>query len=357
MWIASLAILVGLTAWIGMAALRPSTAFAQTDEPTSPPAEPAPATVPPIVVPPQVDPPAPTSPPAATDAPVAPTSPPVRPPADDDDDDDPAPPAPSDLEQPTLAPGRPSRTPRPTRTPRTTPTSSPTPATTGGLRMTLVSLPARLVLRESASFLVEVINQSANDAVGITLDIAAPDVLIDYRVESRAGETSRAGPLVRWYIPELASGARTSLRLSGNVARAGSDRTAICVTMLSAAAPLEHCGAFEVLRTRPEGEATESESPAFPLGDPPPAEIASNPIEDLFQAIPPGAWLLVLGVLALGAWWGGQLRAKAEPNDQEPDPDSADATETSKSGGKHGKPESSDKAKAPRKKRGKGYKK
>ena len=34
-------------------------------------------------------------------------------------------------------------------------------------------VPSRLILRENANFLVEVVNQSANDAVGITLDIAA----------------------------------------------------------------------------------------------------------------------------------------------------------------------------------------
>jgi hypothetical protein len=189
--------------------------------------------------------------------------------------------------------------------------------------VTLVSLPARLVLREGASFLVEVINQNATDALGITLDVSVPDVLIDYRVETRVGETSRAGPLVRWFIPELAAGARTSLRLSGNVARAGTDRTALCVTLLSAAAPLEHCGAFEVLRTRPAGESAESDAPELPLGDPAPAEIASNPIADLFGAIPPGGWLLMLGVLVLGAWWGGQLRGKADgPGVEKGGPDS-----------------------------------
>ena len=74
-------------------------------------------------------------------------------------------------------------------------------------------------------------------------------------VDARPGEWTRVGPLLRWYLPELAPGARASLRLRSNVARVGTGRSRVCALLVSGASPLEYCTAFRVISER---EAAES---------------------------------------------------------------------------------------------------
>ena len=264
-------------------------------------------------------PPAPTSPPPATAAAgetpaPAPSNRPA--PAPSDDEDSPPPAAPLvPVATPELLP---TRTRRPTRTPRTTPTISPTPPVAGGLRLTLLAEPAQPLLRQRVSFVVELRNQSGQDLRELTLDISVPDVLLDFGVETRVGETARAGQLLRWYLPELPRDTGTSLRLSGMVARSGGGRTQLCVLLLSAGAPLEHCSAFEVL-SAPAAAPDADRSPSPDPGGLPTAEPAGSLLEEGGPALASGWGLLLLGLLILGAWLGLQLRSRsaagAEPTE------------------------------------------
>lgn len=292
-----------------------------TAEPIGPPPTRAPE---PSQAPPVTEPPPATSAAGSTPAPV----PSGRPAPASADDEDAPPPA------PVLAPAAtpdllPTRTRRPTRTPRTTPTISPTPPVAGGLRLTLLSEPAQPILRERVSFVVELRNQSGRDLRELTLDIGVPDVLLDFGVETRVGETARAGQLLRWYLPELPRDSGTSLRLSGMVARSGGGRTQLCALLLSAGAPLEHCSAFEVLSApaaAPLGAGTPTPDP----GGLPTAEPAGDLLHEAPRALASGWGLLLLGLGILGAWLGLQLRSRAasdaagsagaEPAAEGPDP-------------------------------------
>jgi len=238
-------------------------------------------------------PPAATEPPAAT-APRA-TAPPAAPPTvlpsrptderqpdEDEDDKPPPPPAPRSTGATTAA--RPTRTRRPTRTPRTTPTRSPTPPVAGGLRLSIMVKPSVLVFRERATFELELRNQAGVDLSDLTLDVAVPDVLLDFDVEVRVGETARAGALLRWYLPDLPRDSVTTLRLTGSVAHRGGGQTSLCV------------------------------GPPSPLPpDLPTAEPAGSLVEEAPEALASGWTLILLGFAILGAWLGLQLRSQREP--------------------------------------------
>jgi hypothetical protein len=287
-------------------ALPPGLALAQaTDEPPPAPTD-EPAPPPDTPRPPE---PGPATAPA-TARPVATARPPA--PADDDEDDAPPPAAPGPSEEGATPEARPTRTRRPTRTPRTTPTSSPTPPVAGGLRLSLAAEPAMPILRERATFVIELANQGPDDAGGLTLDILIPDVLLDYSAETRLGETAQAGSLLRWYIPELPRESRASLRIVGTVARTGGGETRLCALLISAGAPIEHCSVFGVLASRSEGEG--AAAPTVPVElDLPTAEPAGSLIEEAPRALASGWGLLLAGFIIMGAWLGLQLRSGAKP--------------------------------------------
>jgi hypothetical protein len=265
--------------------------------------------------------PAATAPSAATQDPATPRAPSA---SEDEDDEDAPPAAPQQPVGPTPE-ARPTRTRRPTRTPRTTPTVSPTPPVAGGLRLSLSAEPAVPVLRERASFLLELRNQSQVDLTDLTVELVVPDVLLDYRVEARVGETARAGALVRWYLPSLPRDSATTLRISGSVARSGSGRTQLCALLLSAGAPLEHCASFEVLSSRVQPGVGASASP--PSSNLPTAEPQRSPLEEAPGALASGWTLLLLGLGILGAWLGLQLRGRREPRAAAPPAPAAETDE------------------------------
>ncbi len=199
----------------------------------------------------------------------------------------------------------PTRTHRPTRTPRTTPTLTPTPFVAGALRVMLSAEPGLPVAGQPVTFVVGLANRGEAAALDLTIDVTVPESTFIRAVDPRSGQTSRAGPLVRWYVPRLAPGGETALRLKGTVRAVTPGRLELCVMLLSAGAPLEYCAAFETSTgvLTPFGEPGEAEQPAFPTaatsgvlgaGDPP----GRNP----------GWVLLALGLSALGLWFGMRSR-------------------------------------------------
>ncbi len=260
-------------------------------------------------------PPEPTEPPPATSPPIA-TSPPAataRPqpgqPGDEDDDDPPPAPGPGQPSQEATADPRPTRTRRPTRTPRTTPTASPTVAVLGGLQLSISVDPPQPVLRQRVRFDLDLFNQSGADLSELTLELLVPDVLLDYEVEQRLGETARAGRLLRWYLPGLPADSGTSMRITGVVGRSPGGQSRLCALLLSGGSPVEHCLAFEVLGRLPEAAADLSPSPPPVLL--PTAEPQRGPVEEAAGLLRSGWSLLLLGLVILGTWLGLQLRGRS----------------------------------------------
>ncbi len=256
-------------------------------------------------------------PPATTEPRYPPTPLPKDEPDDDEDEADEAPAAP-DVSPTAPPPGfaLPARTQRPTRTPRATALPTATPLAAGGLRLSMSASPPVLRLRESATFSLDLVNQGDQTVDGLVIDIAAPDVLIAYDAQVRSGEISRAGGLISWHLPRFAPGERSSLRLSGQVARAGGERTGLCATVISSGAALEHCASFEV-SSGPPAAATQAAPALLDPSDDADAETAPSGVEALRQAGRPGLLaglsLLLAGAVLLGAWWTRAGRSAGRP--------------------------------------------
>lgn len=168
---------------------------------------------------------------------------------DQEEDDDEEAEAPPPAASPSPArPGfvLPARTQRPTRTPRATALPSPTPLAAGGLRLSFSAAPPVLVLRESATFTLELVNQGDQEVGGLVIDVVTPDVLIDFETRAAAGTVSRAGGLLAWHLGRFGPGERATLSLQGRVARAGSGRSAVCATLISSGSAIEHCAGYPV---------------------------------------------------------------------------------------------------------------
>lgn len=271
------------------AAPRPAAAQDQTSEPPAePPAETA-------VPPPPAEPTA-VPPPAPTDVP--PPAPPGR--DDDDDDDQPAPPAPTEVPVPGVA----TRTPRPTRTPRTTPTTPPTAMAMGVLRMTVGTAPRGLDDETSVTVVVTLANRGADPVAGATLDIDTAAGFLLSGVDAAAGQTARAGSLVRWYLPQIDAGTEAVLRLTGTPAAVGGRRPTVCATLISAGSPVEHCVEVE---PPPAAGAAAAPPVAATL---PTAEPAGTLAAEAPGALRSGWTLFILGLLALGVWGGMQWRGR-----------------------------------------------
>lgn len=280
----------GRTGTAGPAALRARVAAAQDQTSEPPPAEP---------------PAEPTAPPAEPTAapPPAPTEPPAPPAARDDDDDDDAPAPPPPTETP--VPGVVTRTPRPTRTPRTTPTVAPTPMSVGVLRMTIETAPRADPDDPRATVVVTLANRGVDPALGITLDIdTAAGFLLD-RADAAAGQTARAGALVRWYLPQIDPGAAPVLRLTGTPAEVGGQPAVVCATLISAGSPIEHCAPVQAPA---EDAGTRARAPS--AATLPTAEPAGTLAAEAPGALRSGWTLFVLGLLALGVWGGLQWRSR-----------------------------------------------
>lgn len=270
--------------------------------------------------------------PPATAVPFYPPTPlPKDEPEEDEDEDEPvqrSEPAASPTPQP---PGfvLPARTQRPTRTPRATALPSATPLAAGGLRLTFSAAPAELLLREPAVFTLDLVNQGDQEVSGLVLDVVVPDVLIDYQVQPRSGEVSRAGGLLSWHLSRFGPGERSSLRLAGRVARAGGERTGICALLVSSGSAVEHCASYPVLSVRPEAAAAGSPPPDAP--EDLDAQEAPSGADALLQAGRPGLQvgfaLLLAGVALLGAWWArSRLAGREAPDLSDEPPPSAEAS-------------------------------
>jgi hypothetical protein len=308
--------LAGLAAAAGLlAALVPRAAAQAPPLPTSPPATDVPATSPPATQPP------PTAPPATAPPPAPPTAPPARPPADDDDEPGPAAatagPA---LIQGSLATPSVTRTRRPTRTPRTSPTPTATAAVAGSLRLTVFPLSLG---PEGAAFRVAVENRDVVAADGVTLAITLPAGRGPGEPVAQSGQAFLDGPTAYWYLPHLEPAAGSELRVPLGVVPGPGETVRVCVGLLSAASPLEHCTALG-------GPGAAVAAPALVLGgagalgpedgatvpDAPPAGPA---------VLPPvlGWGLVLLGLGVLGAWLGLRLRPPAPASGAGPEPPAA----------------------------------
>lgn len=210
----------------------------------------------------QADPPAA---PFATPEPRYPATPEPkdRGPEDEDDEEDEAP-QPAAATPSPARPGfvLPARTQRPTRTPRATALPSPTPLAAGGLRLSFSAAPAVLVLRETATFTLELVNQGDQEVGGLVIDVVTPDVLIDFETRAAAGTVSRAGGLLAWHLGRFGPGERATLSLQGRVARAGSGRSAVCATLISSGSAIEHCAAYPVQASAAPGPTVAAPAPA-----------------------------------------------------------------------------------------------
>ncbi len=236
---------------------------------------------------------------------------------DEEDEEEPSPPqAPSATPRPGFV--LPARTQRPTRTPRATALPSPTPLAAGGLRLSFTASPAVLILRERATFALELVNQGDQEVGGLVIDVVAPDVLIDFEAQASAGSTSRAGGLIAWHVGRFGPGERAGLSLQGRVARAGAGRTAICATLISSGAAIEHCAGYPVQAAAAVPEAT---APG-PVDEAAIPEAPAGP-EALRQSLRPGLLagfgLLLVGLFGLAYSWARQPRGPAAAGAQMPD--------------------------------------
>lgn len=245
------------------------------------------------------------APPVPTEAPPAPTAvptaAPARPAEREEDEEEPPPPAQGAAETPTAAPA--TRTRRPTRTPRTTPTLTPVPFEVGALRLTLAAEPGAGQSGQDVVLQVALANRAAVPALGSTLEISLPDGLTLQRVEAVSGQTLQDGPLVRWYVPRLDPEAETSLRLTGLPAQAGERSLRLCVLLLSAGSPVEHCGLFRLGGLGGERSAPPTEPLDVPTMAPPGGAVP----DELWPRVA-GWGLLALGLGVLGIWLGVQAR-------------------------------------------------
>ncbi len=243
-----------------------------------------------------------TAVPPPTDVPALPPTA-APPPGDDDEDDEPPPPAPS-AEVPT-ATAPVTRTRRPTRTPRTTATHTATPVVAGALRLTLAQEPVLAAPGGGLTLRVLLTNRDLNPAVDVTVEVTLADELVPGPARTAVGQALAAEGAVRWYIPRLESGATALLELPAVVAAAAGPESRVCVLLLSAASPLEHC---IVLRAEP---ATPSLARAPAPGDSESGASSGEavPAPDRGGLPPELAWAVLLaGLVALGAWLGLRLR-------------------------------------------------
>lgn len=244
---------------------------------------------------------------------------------DEDEDEELAPPqAPSATPRPGFV--LPARTQRPTRTPRATALPSPTPLAAGGLRLSFSAAPAVLILRERATFALELVNQGDQEVGGLVIDVVAPDVLIDFELQASTGSTSRAGGLIAWHVGRFGPGERAGLSLQGRIARAGAGRTAICATLISSGAAIEHCAGYPVQAAAAAPEPTA----AGPVDDAAIPEAPTGPAA-LRQSLRPGLvagfGLLLVGLFGLAYSWARQPRGPVVAGARLPDEPAPPGTE------------------------------
>lgn len=253
-------------------------------------------------------PPAPTEPPAtsAPDPTSAASATSVPAPRDDDDEEEPPPPA-TAVEELTVAPDA-TRTRRPTRTPATTPTPSATPVVAGALRLTLSTLPAAGVDGQPA-LRVTLANRDAVPAIDATLEIRLPERVEVGEPRTDMGQALPGAGLLHWYIPRLEPGAGAELTLPFAPGSAQGQDLTVCVLLLSAASPLEHCAALRLAAGTSVTAAVATATVELP------EDSALASAEPVPAPAPPWGWALLLaGLGALGLWLGLRRRG-ASPKD------------------------------------------
>jgi hypothetical protein len=138
----------------------------------------------------------------------------------------------------------------------------------------------------------------------VTLDVEVPDGTAIENIDAGLGNTTQVDSLVRWHVPRLAAGGQATLKLRGLVAPLVASKIELCVMLLSAGAPLEHCAAYETVT----GPATpeDSEDSGAPLL--PTAERSAAPNLGLDSGLGLGWLLLLLGAVGIGVWLALQRR-------------------------------------------------
>jgi hypothetical protein len=230
--------------------------------------------------------------------------PPAPPPGSDKHENEPPPAPPTEV--PSLTPFA-THTRRPTRTPRTTATPTITPVVVGALRVTLAQEPAVAVPGGGVTLRLAVLNRDLAPAGDVTLEVTLPPELAPGSARTATGQVVTAGSAVRWYIPRLEAGAAALLELPASVRSAAGADSRVCVLLLSAASPLEHCIA---LRAEP-APPTLAAGPG--LGDVGATGASDSAPGTAARTGPPPelAWgVLLAGLAALGAWLGLRLRAR-----------------------------------------------
>jgi hypothetical protein len=222
---------------------------------------------------------------------------------------------------PTAVPA-PTRTRRPTRTPGATAVPTGTPLPAGALRLTLAMEPPEPRVGEEASLVVDLLGLDDVPLVELVLDVDLPLSLARADAVSSSGETARAGSMLRWRLPSLPPGGGAGLRLTG-VPELASNGEIACVLLVSRAATMEQCLAFQV---RPAAAPSEADGslprgvPGAPLGeDLPVAPVGSGWGDVLQQPQALVGWgLLLAGLAVLGGWLGASMGGAPESGEAQP---------------------------------------
>lgn len=209
--------------------------------------------------------------------------------------------------------GPPTRTRRPTRTPRWPGTAEPTALAMGAMRLEVALDPPAPEPGQLFRVLVDMANRAPLPLEQLTLDVAVSSQVRLERASASLGDAVVVDAITRWYVPLLPAAGRGRLTLEAVVMPAAARQVEVCVLVLSAGAPLEHCSVFGLgvgsapdRSVGPTGQAVLEEGNALPTAVPAGilADVGGGPV--LF------GWLLVLvGLVGIGVWAGMQWRGRS----------------------------------------------
>jgi hypothetical protein len=161
-----------------------------------------------------------------------------------------------------------------------------------------------LVVGQPVTLRIVIANRMARPAGNVTLQAVVPDDVLVDRHSARLGHSSRDGNVIRWFVPTLPEGEEAELLLYGALGLSRPGGVSLCVTVLSAGAPVEHCVQFQT---------------SVPVGVPDPA--TATPAPEAFDAAPVeerfevsrtviGWALVIVGMIAVGLMLGDRLRRR-----------------------------------------------
>ncbi len=211
-------------------------------------------------------------------------------------------------EESATPPPAPTRPRRPTRTPRATALPTETPLPAGAIRATILTEPEPWRVGEEAVLHVDLLGLDAVPLVELIVDVELPRTMQRGDISVSAGETARAGSLVRWRIARLEPGGTAGLRLVTVPDVATADERA-CVLLISRAATVEQCIELDVLPSLETG-ASGALSPLGVDGEEglPLAPLGTGWEDVLRHPRALAGWaLLLMGLAVLGAWLGASI--------------------------------------------------